>query len=56
MMNAHLEHLLCRRAAVMTSVLRRHRRNRDIGGLLYAYARVERALYQLGSELDHEAA
>lgn len=49
-MNARLEHLRRRRAAVIASLLRRQRRDHDIGGRFYAYARIERALYRAACE------
>lgn len=49
-MNARLERLRRRRAEVIASILRRERRERDIGGRLHAYARLERALYRLAAE------
>lgn len=49
-MNAGLEHLRRRRAAVIASIIRRERQGRGVGGRLHAFARLERALYRLATE------
>lgn len=49
-MNRRLEYLRRRRADVISSIIRRERQERDIGGRLHAYARIERALYRLAEE------